>query len=994
MRYVTALYFKLYLMKFLHIKSTHTLLSLPFTAVLFVVHLLVAVAQPPAKQPPINVDSLVAAHAALEAAIRTHQLSGSTPSDIRLPLNPAIRTGELSNGLQYYILQNDTPKEFVELRLIVGAGSVLEDDDQLGMAHFVEHMAFNGTTNFKKNAIVEFLEELGLEFGADLNAFTSFNETVYILPIPTERPENVDRALFVLGEWASQIQFEDEEVEKERGVIVEEWRLRQGAMNRYIQEYFPILLKGSRYANRLPIGNKESIEQTSAAAIRRFYTDWYRPDLMAIVVVGDIDVEEIERKVQDQFNRIPIRTTSRERRRYTTPLRDKPDVFIFSDPEQTSTTISIRDALDYKPFDTWEDYKKRLAYQLIGNMFSFRTSALTRRSDPPFNFARLSFNPNVFGSSLDFLDTEGNLLEGKIEAGISTVFTELRRAVLHGFTQGELDRERKRLLASFRNDFKGRNTRDSEEYASEIIQHHLGTGVALSAQDKFQQGTQLTKGITLEYINELLRSSIRPNARVVSLSVPQKEGVEVPTQTQILRYLQAAERSNPSPYVYAATTDPLLPKNPQPGSVQSEEEAEYGSTKWVLSNGATVYVKPTDFEEDEVLFQSFSYGGRTQVPADRMLEAAQIGAIIEESGIGAHDKQSLEGLLAGNNISLEVSIGDIATQLNGRSTPEDLEAFLQLLHLYYTAPRVDTAAFNGLRSSMIEFSNSLARNPMSYFSLEVFNIIEKDNPLFAPQVPDEEAINALDLDQAFEIYRQAVANAGGFNFYFVGNFDSVALKPLVEKYIGSLPSTQQPSRYDEEKIYKEPITADYKEFYRGIEPLSVVLQINTVQLERTPQTALSLEALSNYLNIALIRSLREASSQVYSASVNVVALEESQRALGLIFFPCKPSNVKGLLKKIDKQLRKVQKGKIDKKTLQSVKEQLRQDFNKASQENGFWIRNLRNQHLYNRASELDDYLARLDKLSAKDLQTTAQQLFDKNHQARFVLFPKEDLNKK
>ncbi|MCH6560650.1 insulinase family protein, partial [candidate division KSB1 bacterium] len=605
-----------------------------------------------------------------------------------LPTDPKIRIGKLKNGLKYYIRENQKPENRAELRLAVNAGSVLEDDDQRGLAHFVEHMAFNGTKNFAKQEIVDYLESIGMQFGPDINAYTDFDETVYMLQVPTDSVEAVETAFQILEDWAHNISFEEEEIDKERGVVVEEWRLGRGAGARMRDKQFPILFKDSRYAERLPIGKKEILETAPYNSLRRFYRDWYRPDLMAVVAVGDFDKDWIEKLIKKHFRRLRALKKPRERQVFPVPNHKETLFAPASDVEATSSNISIYYKHEVPEEGTVGDYRRSLIEALYNSILNNRLNELLQNPEPPFLFGFSS--QGTFIRSKSFYILGAGVKDNGIEAGLEAVLTEAIRVRRHGFTESELERQKTEMLRRFEQVYNERDKTESEQFAAEYIRNFLEGEPLPGIEYEYTLYNLLLPGIKIEEVNQLAKNLIRDENRVISVSTPEKEEIKTPTEEGILAVFDRVNRKEIKPYEDTVPDLPLVEIPPTPGKIVAQETIEkLGVTEWDLSNGVKVVLKPTDFKNDEILFTATSPGGHSLVPDKDFIAAALATAIIREGGLGNFDRIALQKKLAGKLAGVSAWISSLQEGLSGNASPKDLETLFELIYLHFTAPRKD-----------------------------------------------------------------------------------------------------------------------------------------------------------------------------------------------------------------------------------------------------------------------------------------------------------------
>ncbi|MEJ2055516.1 MAG: pitrilysin family protein, partial [Calditrichaceae bacterium] len=670
-----------------------------------------------------------------------------------------IRKGVLDNGLTYYVKYNAVPENRCELRLAVNAGSILEDDDQQGLAHFTEHMAFNGTKNFKKHELVNYLESIGMRFGPEINAYTSFDQTVYMLQLATDSLDVLKTGFQVLEDWAHLISFDDEEIDKERGVVIEEWRLGQGADNRMRDEQLPVLFKGSKYAERLPIGKKAVLDTFKHKTLRRFYNDWYRPDLMAVVAVGDFDPEEIENIIIQQFSDIPEKENPRPRKQFTVPDNDTTLYAIASDPEATQSTVSIYYKLPHDEESTVRDYRKMLISNLYNAMFNQRLSELAQQSNPPFLYAYSSKGRFVRGRS--FYTLSALVKDNGIPSAMETLLSEARRIKKYGFAKTEIDREKLSMMRNMEKLYRERWQMNSENFAAEYIRNFMFDEPIPGITYEYYIFQQFLPGITLEEVNALANNWITDSNRVVLADYPEKEGVKPVTEDILSAVLQKADTVHVEPYLDDAVDKPLLSETPLPGKISSENYIDtIDVTELTLDNGIKVILKQTGFKNDEIRMTAFSPGGLSLVPTKDIIPGRTATAVLGQSGLGDFTATQLEKLLAGKAVSVSPSIGTLTESFSGRVSPDDLETLFKLIYLYFTEPRADSTAFLSLKSRLNAFDLNQAKDPESAYQDSITAITTQYNPRYEPF--DLEDIPEMDMQKSLKIYKDRFANAGDF----------------------------------------------------------------------------------------------------------------------------------------------------------------------------------------------------------------------------------------
>jgi zinc protease len=907
----------------------------------------------------------------------------STP----LPVDTSVTIGVLPNGIRYYIRRNAKPEKRAELRLVVNAGSILEDSTQLGLAHFIEHTAFNGTTNFKKNDLVSYLESIGVRFGADLNASTNFDETVYILPVPTDTPKIVDRAFQILEDWAHGQVFDPTEVTNERGVVLEEWRGRKGAGDRMLQQWLPIALKGSLYATRLPIGTDKSIMSATPERLRKFYQDWYRPDLMAVIAVGDFDKAAIEALIRKHFSTIPKATNPRPRVDAAVPPNVAPLVAIATDKEATSSSVNIIYKLPQEQTKTLGDYKRDLTQQLYLSMLNNRLSEITQKPDAPFVGAGAS-KGSFLARSQDAFTLAAGAKEGLIDTAVVALLNEARRVDQYGFLDAELARAKTNMLRGYEMAYTERSKTPSAAFVGEYIGNFL-TGEAIPGIEyEYRATQQLLPTITLADVNTLARNWIRDDNRVIIVQAPQKDGLRVPTEQDILALFDRASKVALQPYTETLTSDPLMSPLPTPGRiVASKKYAEIGVTEWTLSNGARVLVKPTDFKADQVLFSSRSPGGASLVSDADYISAALSQFVISTGGIGKFSAIDLRKKLAGKVASVSGGVGDYDESLRGSASPKDLETLFQLINLNMTAPRLDTTAYRAFSNQIAQFLKNQSLDPEAVYQDTISVTMSQHHP--REPIFNEATFAKLDPARAVELYRQRFSDAGDFTFYFVGTLDTVALKPLVERYLASLPATRSKETW-KDMGKRLPTGVIDKVVHKGREPKAQTDFMFTGPFVYTPQNRFVLRALGELAQMRATEVLREQLGGTYSPSVETSTPRLPVPTYSIDFsYGSAPENVEKLSKSVFSIIDSLKARPATAAELTKVKEQIIRSREVDLKTNSFWIGNIESR---DEAGEdinglLGAYDLMVKNLTAGQIQAAAKQYLNTKNYARFVLLP-------
>ena len=905
--------------------------------------------------------------------------------DKPLPTDSNITIGKIDNGITYYIRYNKKPEKRAELRLAVNAGSILESDGQLGLAHFVEHMGFNGTRNFKKQQLVNFMESIGMRFGPEVNAYTSFDETVYILTIPTDSTHIIERAFDILEDWSHFVAFEGEEIDKERGVIIEEWRLGRGAEMRMFDKQLPIILKDSRYAERLPIGNKKTLETFKHDTLRQFYQTWYRPDLIAVVAVGDFDKSTVEQLIRKHFSAIVRPSTELKRPAYPVPDNEEPLFAIATDPEATSSRITIYHKQEVIPEKTVGDYRKKLVGWLYNGMLNNRLNELTRQSDPPFLGAFSQHGS--FVRTKDAYSLGAVVKNNGIEHGLEVLLTEAARVRTFGFTKTEFDREKKSMLRQMEQAFNERDKTESASFADEYVRNFLTAEPIPGIESEFEMQKRLLPTITLEEVNKLAGEWITERNRVIAVNAPEKQDVHVPSRDELTKVFAAVAKKEITPYVDRASTQPLVPTPPKGAIVAEQSEInELGITEWRLSNGVRVILRPTDFKNDEVLFTAFSPGGTSLVPDKDYTAASTATSVIQEGGAGAFDLITLQKMLAGKIVQVSPYIGELNEGLSGSASPADLETMFQLIYLYCTSPRMDSTAFQSFKTRMKGFIQNRSARPESAFEDTVQVTMTQHN--FRRRPISEAILDEMNLQTSFNVYRDRFADASDFTFVFVGAFKPPALEPLVKTYLAGLPSLSRNETWRDLGITPPTGFID-KNVKKGIEPKSSVRMVFTGPFSWSAKERYAMNSLAGVLRIKLREALREEKGGTYGVTVSGTPAHYPRPEYRItISFGCAPERVEELTKTALEQVDSVKHFGTTTDYVNKVKEIQRRERETNLKENRFWLNTL--QFYYANAEDpkqLLEYDALIDKLSTETVHKAAQKYLEMKNYARFVLSP-------
>lgn len=906
-----------------------------------------------------------------------------------LPLDPKVKIGKLPNGLTYYIRQNKKPEQHVELRLVVNAGSINEDDDQQGLAHMAEHMAFNGTKNFKKNDIVSFLQDIGVGFGSDLNAYTGFDQTVYILPIPTSKPGNLEKGFQVLEDWAHNVTYNTDDIEGERAIILEESRLGKGAQDRMFRKLFPKLFAESKYANRLPIGVDSIIKTFNPDAIRRFYRDWYRPDLMAVIVVGDIDPAKAEDMVRKHFSSLTSPANPRKREYATLPPYKSSDAMVVTDKEATGYSFSVYyPAHIDEPSTTLGGYRDDLVQQLFTTMTNQRLQELTQKENPPFLYATTSFGS--FARGYEAFNAFASAGTGDVSKAVNTLSEEIERVKRYGFTAGELDRAKKNMMAFYERAYNDRTKTESGDYVEEYINNFLEQEPSPGIEKEFEYVKSILPGITIEEVNAVSKKIKDEKNRFAFVMGPDpKSPDQLPAANELLAMIDAKEKADIKPYEEKAVQTNLLTAEPKAGKVVSKtRNTVLGTTELKLSNGVTVTLKPTDFKNDQIVMGATRSGGKNNYGLADKYNAEYATNVVAAMGVGNFSPTDLKKALAGKAVSVNPVFSSTSEGVRGNSTVKDIESMLQLTYLYFTEPRKDTALFKSfVQRNKSQFA-MLSANPQAAFIDTMYKELYNNNPLAPVAVPKSEYYDKIDLDRSLGIYKERFGDASGMNFVFVGSFKEETIIPLIEKYIGSLPATGKKFNFVDNKVRtvsgKKNMVVN-----RGKEQKSLILAFYAGEIPYSEDLDLKMQAMSEVLNIRIIEELREKIQGIYGggtfAQLEKVPYGNYSFVLQL---PCGPEKVDTLVKAVKKEFEMLAKKGPGQSYLDKVKKQWLEQYKTQMKENNVWL----NQLLGFKEQGGDpkrflEYEKYVNALTPKDVQQAANLILNGKNQFFAILMP-------
>jgi zinc protease len=912
----------------------------------------------------------------------------AAPLDEALPVAPYVKVGKLANGLTYYIQKNARPEKKLELRLVVKAGSILEDEDQLGLAHFTEHMAFNGSTNFKRHELVSYLQSIGIKFGADLNAYTGFDETVYILPIPTDKRENIEKGFLVLQDWAQGVQFNDADIESERGIVLEELRLGKGANDRMNKLLLPRLFNGSRYAERLPIGKADVLRTFKPDAIRRFYKDWYRPDLMAVIAVGDIDPGDAEKLIQSHFGQLKNPDQPRPRVYAEIPERNKSDVLVLRDREASGNMLLIRyPVIPMRESTTLLGYRADLVEQLSGMMLSARMAELAQRADPPFiqGGSGMSKVARAYRS----FNVMAVLGKGGATPAINALVQENERARQFGFTASELERAKRTLLRNVERSYNEREKSDSGNYAAEYLRNFLEGEAIPGIENEYRFAGQLLPGVTLDEINAAVRKAIPADeAKLVVYMGVESPDMPAPVPAELLAAVDAARKLTVTAREEKVFGTRLMEQAPKAGKIVSETaNRQLGTSELVLGNGVRVVLKPTDFRNDQVLLGAVRLGGQSLFEDKDIFNARYASGVMALMGTMDYSPLDLQKILAGRSVNAAVSLSGISESLAGTAGSADVETMLQLLNARLTQPRVDPALFESFLAKQREVARNSLTRPEAVFADTVTATMFNNHPR-VPRAPRVEDFDKVQLERIVQIYRERFGSAKDWTFFVVGSFDIEKMKPLIATYIASLPAGDITTRFRDPHV--RPVRGVVKkEVRRGHEAKSNISITFTGDAAYSQQEQVRLQAMLEILNIKLTEVLREQMGLIYGGGSNgtLSKLPYGNYAITLSL-PCGPENVDKVIAAAFAEIRKLQAQGPEAGDLEKVKQNWTNNHRRAMRENGYWLNYFQGAYLNGIAPEtILEYGERVDAVKAADIKTAATRYFDFDNYVQVVLYP-------
>lgn len=909
-----------------------------------------------------------------------------------LPVDKNVRIGQLDNGLTYYIRHNKLPENRAEFYIAQKVGSILEEPQQRGLAHFLEHMAFNGTKNFpgddKGLGVIPWCETVGIKFGTNLNAYTSIDETVYnISNAPIDRTGVLDSCLLILHDWSNYILLKDDEIDKERGVIREEWRSRNSGILRVYTDLLPTIYQGDKYADCMPIGSIDVINNFPYKDIRDYYHKWYRPDLQGIVIVGDIDVDTVEAKLKAVFADVQKPVNPAERTYYPVADNKEPIVAIGTDKEVDDPSIEIYFKQDATP-DSEKNNVGYLASQymtsMISSMLDARLSELVQSANPPFTRASSDYSDFFVAKTKEAFALSASSKADGIETALKTLLQETERARRFGFTESEYARARANYLQSLESAYNEREKTKHGSYVREYVQNFLNGEPIPGIEAKYAMMNQLAPNIPLQAMNMVMQQLVPDSNQVVIIAGPAKEGLKYPTKEEVISLLKGMKDLDLQAYVDKVSDEPLMKEAPKGGKIISEKEGDiYGSTKLVLSNGVTVYVKKTDFKADEIRMKGTSLGGKSIFPDKDALNFAVIDNVIAVGGLGNFSQVDLTKVLAGKKVSVNAGLGATTENVFGTCSPKDFETMMQLTYLTFTAPRKDAEAFESFKNRMKAQLESAQANPLSSINDSLQKAMYNNHPRVVMMKP--EMVDQIDYDRILEMYNDRFKDASDFTFYFVGNIDLETAKPLIAEYLGALPAINRKETFKDTKmsirkgVYKNEYAKEQQT------PTATIVFLYSGKAPYTLKNDILLSFATQVLDMVYTEEVREKEGGTYGVNCygDLQKYPKEQLLLQIVFQtdPAKKDKLAGIV--VDELKKLAAEGPSD-VHLQKVKEYMLKKYADNQKENGYWMNNL-NDYFYYGMDMTEGYTDIVNSITAKDIQKFVSDLLKQGNEIEVTM---------
>ena len=907
-----------------------------------------------------------------------------------VPFDPNVRRGKLENGLTYYIRHNEKPAQRANFYIAQKVGSILEEDDQQGLAHFLEHMAFNGTKNFPGKALLNYMEHNGVKFGENVNAWTSIEQTVYMLTnVPTTNMNLVDSCILILHDWSSFISLEGEEIDKERGVILEEMRQGQGAQMRIYEKMLPEIYPNSPYGHRLPIGTKEVVSGFDHEALRAYYHKWYRPDLQGIIIVGDIDVNEVENHLKNIFEDIPAPVNPAERIRFQVADNAEPIVSICTDPEETTYDVSVFYKHDIVPFEERGDVQywiKGYIDQLVATMYNNRLEELTQKANPPFIYGGgyystffISDTKDAWMSAAVAKDKDG------IDEALNAIVAENKRMQQYGFTASEFERAKADLMKRIENQYDERDKQETGRIFRPILNHFLTNEPLMGIENEYMLLSQILPALPVEAINQYAAELIRQDNIVITLTAPEKEGEVLPTKAELLAMFNKAKEVEVEPYVETVSNEPLIATLPVKGAIESKKHDDiFDATVLTLKNGVTVIYKPTTFKDDEILMNAYSFGGYSVMDQSDPYTLQEINSLATLGGVGNFSAIELPKVLAGKKASVHPQIGSLTEGMSGNCSARDLETMLQLTYLYFTSPRSDEEAFQSYITRTKAMVANAESDPNTAFRDNLMFAMYDNHPLVKRMKAED--YDKVDYAKALKLYTDRFKDANNFVFTFVGNIDPETFEPLVEQYIGSLKTKKNDETWTANvpAITDKDVNSHYTKAMEN--PMVTCYMVYNGEMEYTMENQMKMQVLSDVMDIVYTEKIREDEGGTYGVGVNGnLTLRPKETFMFLIAFQTNKEMYEKLMGIAVAELQNVANQGPRPEDLKKVKEFLIKKHSEDLESNRYWMNCIQTQYRdsYN---PMANYDAIVNGITADDVANMAKAVL-KGYKKEVVQIP-------
>ena len=911
-----------------------------------------------------------------------------------IPTDPDVKIGKLDNGLTYYIRHNAWPEQRAEFYIAQRVGSIQENDDQRGLAHFLEHMCFNGTENFKGNDIVKWCETIGVKFGRDLNAYTSIDQTVYnISNVPTTREGIVDSCLLILHDWADGLLLEAEEIDKERGVIHEEWRMRTSAQMRMLERDLPRLYPNSKYGYRMPIGLMEIIDNFKPEVLRAYYEKWYRPDNQAIIVVGDVDVDKVEQKIKNLFGSIKMPANPAAVVAENVPDNKEAIIVVDKDKEMQYSIVELMFKSDPIP----DEIKENMQYLVINymknaclGMLNDRLAELAQKADCPYLQGSVDYGQYLLSKTKDAFEVSVLPKEGQTEAALKAAFIEARRAAQFGFTATEYQRYKSNFISQLDKQYSNKDKRFNSQFVNTYVQNYLAKEPIPSLDDYYQVMKQLAPALPLEAVNELMKGFFEDkDSNMVVLNFNQeKEGAVYPTEASLKKAIDEARATQIEAYVDNVKNEPLITTMPKAGKIQKEVAGKkFDYKELTLSNGAKVILKQTDLKKDQVILSGEGFGGSSLYGEADFANIKMFDDVIEASGLGNFSHTELEKALAGKIASASLSLSSDRAHISGSSTPADVETMLQLVYLYFTNINKDQESYdNMMKTTELMLKNKLLQ-PESVFSDSLSLTLTCHDKRQAPLATED--LKNVSYDRILQMAKEQTSNAAAFTFTIIGNYDEATIRPLIEKYLGALPSQKKIVKgKDVEKLFKGEVINDFTRKMETPKAIAVMTWMND-KMDYSLQNVIRTSMVGQILTMIYTEKIREEASAAYSVAAQSGMSRDDFRTLTqlLVYCPMKPEKGDIATKIMKEEVENLAKS-VDAEKLNKVKEYMLKDIDDQAKTNNYWLRQINRLRLFG-VDTHTDYKATVQAQTPESIAAFMQEFLKPGNRAEVIMLPEE-----